>query len=41
MAAAQEAEKHGDEWGLNWYLRWGYTSVPTWTHSQNSQAARK
>ena len=23
MAAAQEAENHGDEWGLTWYLPWG------------------
>ena len=40
MTAAQAAENHGDEWSLTWYLRWGiYTSVPTWTHSQNSLAA--
>ena len=40
MAAAEAAENHGDEWGFNWYLRWGiYTSIPTWTHSQNSLAA--
>ena len=40
MAAAQTAENHGDEWGLTWYLRWGiYTSIPIWTHSQNSLAA--
>ena len=40
MAAAQAAENHGDEWGLTWYLRWGIcTSIPTWTHSQNSLAA--
>ena len=40
MAAAQAAENHGDEWGLTWYLQWGiYTSIPTWTHSQNSLAA--
>ena len=39
MAAAQAAENHGDEWGLTWYLRWGiYTSIPTWTNSQNSLA---
>ena len=39
MAAAQAAENYGDEWGLTWYLRWEiYTSVPTWTHSQNSLA---
>ena len=42
MAAAQAAENHGDEWGLTWYLRWGiYTSVPTWTHGQNSLAAEE
>ena len=23
MVAAQTAEKHGDEWGLTWYLQWG------------------
>ena len=40
MAAAQAAENDGDEWGLAWYLRWGiYTSIPTWTHSQNSLTA--
>ena len=40
MAAAQAAENHGDEWGLTWYFLWGiYTSIPTWTHSQNSLAA--
>ena len=40
MAAAQVAENHGDEWGLTWYLQWGiYTSIPAWTHSQNSLAA--
>ena len=40
MAAAQGAENHGDEWGLTWYFLWEiYTSVPTWTHSQNSLAA--
>ena len=22
MTTAQEAENHGDEWGLTWYLRW-------------------
>ena len=27
-------------WGLTWYFLWGiYTSIPTWTHSQNSLAA--
>ena len=42
MAAAQEAENHGDEWGLTWYFLWGiYTSIPTWTYSQNSLAAAK
>ena len=36
----QVTENHGDEWGFTWYLRWGiYTSIPTWTHSQNSLAA--
>ena len=40
MAAVQAAENHGDEWGLTWYFSWGiYTSVPTWTHLQNSLAA--
>ena len=40
MKAAQAAEKHGDEWGLIWYFLWRiYTSIPTWTHSQNSLAA--
>ena len=40
MVAAQAAENHGDEWGLTWYLWWGiYTSILTWTHSQNSPAA--
>ena len=40
MTAAQAAENHGDEWGLTWYFLWGiYTSIPTWTHSQNSLAA--
>ena len=40
MTAAQAAENHGDEWGLTWYSLWGlYTSIPTWTHSQNSLAA--
>ena len=42
MAAAQAAENHGDEWGLTWYIQWGiYTSIPTWTHSQNSLAEFK
>ena len=40
MAAAQEAENHGNEWGLAWYFLWGiYTSVPAWAHSQGSLAA--
>ena len=40
MAAAQAAEKHGDEWGLTWYLWWGVnTSIPNWNHSQNALAA--
>ena len=40
MAAAQAAENHGDEWGLTWHFRWAiYPSIPTWTHSQDSQAA--
>ena len=40
MTAAQAAENHGDEWGWTWYLQWGiHTSVPTWTHLQNSLAA--
>ena len=40
MAAAQAAENHGDKWGLTWYLGWRiYTSIPTWTHSQNLLAA--
>ena len=27
-------------WGLTWYFWWRiYTSIPTWTHSQNSLAA--
>ena len=39
ITAAQAAEKHGDEWDVTLYLWWGtYTSVPTWTHSQNSLA---
>ena len=39
MGATQAVENHGDEWGLTWYLRWGiHTSIPTWTHSQNSRA---
>ena len=39
MAAAKAAENHGDEWGLTWYFQWGiYTSIPNWTHSENSLA---
>ena len=40
MDAAQAAENYGDEWGLTWYfLWWIYTSIPTWTHAQDSLAA--
>ena len=40
MVAVQAAENYGNEWGLTWYFLWGiYTSIPTWTHSQNSLAA--
>ena len=40
MAGAQAAENHGDEWGLTLNLWLGiYTSIPTWTKSQNSLAA--
>ena len=40
IEATQEAENHGDEWGLIWSFLWGiYTSTPTWTHLQNSLAA--
>ena len=40
MAAVQGAENHGNEWGLTRHLQWGiYTSIPTWTHSQNSLSA--
>ena len=39
MTAAQAAENHRDKWGVIWYLQWDiYTSIPTWTHSQNSLA---
>ena len=39
ITAAQAAENYGDEWDVTLYLWWGiYTSVPTWTHSQNSLA---
>ena len=34
------AENHEDEWSLTWCLRSRiYTSIQTWTHSQNSLAA--
>ena len=37
MPAAQAAENDGGEWGLTWYLQLRiYTSIPTWTDSQNS-----
>ena len=40
MAVAKAAENYGGEWGLTWYLGWGKnTSIPTWTHPQNSLAA--
>ena len=40
MAAAQEAESHGNEWGLTCNLQWGiYTSFQTKTHTPNSLAA--
>ena len=39
ITAAQAAENHGDEWDVTLYLWWGiYSSIPTWTHSQNSLA---
>ena len=42
MVAAQAAKHHGDEWGLNWYFRWGiHTTIPTWTHTQNSLVAEE
>ena len=42
MAAAKAAENHEDEWDSTWYFWWGiYTSIPTWTHSQNSLAAEE
>ena len=34
MAAAQAAEKHGDEWGLTWYLRWGIYICNPWNNHQ-------
>ena len=40
MAAAQNAENCGDEWGLTWYFQWGiYTLISTLTHLQNALAA--
>ena len=40
VAAAQAAKNYRDEWDLTWYLWWViYTSIPTWTHSQNSLVA--
>ena len=40
MAAAQAAKNHDDEWGLTGYFRWEiFTSILTWTHSQNSLTA--
>ena len=40
LSAVQAAEKHGDEWGSTWCLKWGiYISTPTWIHLQNSFAA--
>ena len=42
MAVAQAAENRGDEWGFTWYFLWGiYTSIPTWTYSQNWLAAEE
>ena len=39
-SVAQVAGNHGDEWGLTWHFWWGiYSSILTWTHSQNSLAA--
>ena len=40
MAEAKVAENHGDWWGLTLYLKWSIcTSIPTWTHWQDSLAA--
>ena len=40
IGAAEAAENYGDKWGLTWYLWcWIYTSISTWTHSQNPLAA--
>ena len=34
VAAAEEVENLGDEWGLTWWLWWGiYTSIPAWVYS--------
>ena len=42
VAAGQAAGNHGAEWGLTWYFWWGiYTSIPTWTYSQNSRQQQK
>ena len=42
MAASQAAENYGDEWCLTWYFLWRtYTSILTWTLSQNLLAAVK
>ena len=39
-SSSTAAKNHGDEWGLTWYFLWEiYTSVSTWTHSQDSLAA--
>ena len=40
MTAVKAVGNHGNEWGLTWYFRWEiYSSIPTWTHSQNLLAA--
>ena len=40
MAAAKAAENNREECDLTWYLQLElYTSIPTWTHSQNWLAA--
>ena len=40
MATGQAGKNHWDKWDLTLYLQWRiYTSIPTWTHSQNSLAA--
>ena len=39
MAAAKEAENHGNKWGLAWYFRWGiYTTIPTQTSLAAAEA---